>query len=115
MRKSRFTDSQIMAILKQAEAGLSVRELCREHGITLVYTQPGKPTQNAFIERLYGIYRRAVLDAWCFLSISHVREETERWRVEYNTIRPHQSLGDVSAIEFLTHRGHSEIAINGWY
>ena len=43
-----------------------------------------------------GIYRRAVLDAWCFLSLSHVREETERWRVEYNTIRPHQSLGDVS-------------------
>ena len=50
-----------------------------------------------------------------FLSLSHVREETERWRVEYNTIRPHQSLGDVSPIEFLTHRGHAEIASNGWY
>lgn len=34
MRKSRFTDSEIMAILKQAEAGLSVPELCREHGIS---------------------------------------------------------------------------------
>ena len=34
MRKSHFTDSQIMAILKQAEAGLSVPELCREHGIS---------------------------------------------------------------------------------
>ena len=34
MRQSRFTDSQIMAILKQAEAGLSVPELCREHGIS---------------------------------------------------------------------------------
>lgn len=34
MKKSRFTDSQIMAILKQAEAGSPVPELCREHGIS---------------------------------------------------------------------------------
>ncbi|CCW30108.1 Low calcium response locus protein S [Xenorhabdus nematophila F1] len=34
MKKSRFTDSQILAILKQAEAGTPVPELCREHGIS---------------------------------------------------------------------------------
>lgn len=34
MRKSRFTDSQIMAILKQAESGVPVPELCREHGMS---------------------------------------------------------------------------------
>jgi len=34
MKKSRFTDSQIMAILKQAEAGMPVAELCREHGMS---------------------------------------------------------------------------------
>lgn len=34
MKKSRFTDSQIMAVLKQAEAGAAVPDLCREHGIS---------------------------------------------------------------------------------
>jgi putative transposase len=34
MKKSRFTDSQILAILKQAEAGIPVAELCREHGMS---------------------------------------------------------------------------------
>ena len=34
MKKSRFTDSQIMAVLKQAEAGTPVLDLCREHGIS---------------------------------------------------------------------------------
>lgn len=34
MRPSRFTDSQIMAILKQAESGIPVPELCREHGMS---------------------------------------------------------------------------------
>jgi putative transposase len=34
MKKSRFTDSQIMAVLKQAEAGTPILDLCREHGIS---------------------------------------------------------------------------------
>jgi len=34
MKKSRFTDSQILAILKQAEGGVAVPDLCREHGIS---------------------------------------------------------------------------------
>ena len=34
MKKSRFTDSQILAILKQAESGVTVPELCRQHGMS---------------------------------------------------------------------------------
>jgi putative transposase len=87
---------------------------CEQRAIVIEYTQPGKPTQNAFIERFNGIYRDGVLDAWCFMSLSQVREETARWLKDYNTVRPHESLGDVSPIEFLTDRGHAEISSYAW-
>jgi len=87
---------------------------CQQRNIIIEYTQPGKPTQNAFIERFNGIYRDGVLDAWCFMNLEQVREVTERWLKEYNMVRPHESLGDVSPIEFLTERGHAGISSYEW-
>jgi len=87
------------------------KEWCKQWDIEMAFTQPGKPTQNAFIERFNGTYRREVLDCWCFNTLDEVREETERWIREYNTERPHQSLGDLSPIQFLQQRGFGQFSI----
>jgi putative transposase len=87
---------------------------CETNGIEVEFTQPGKPTQNGFIERFNGSYRDGVLDAWAFMDLGQVREETERWLRDYNTVRPHESLGDVSPIEFLNDRGHAGFSTFAW-
>ena len=76
-------------------------EWCDEHQIALHYIQPGKPDQNAFIERFNRSYRTEVLDAYLFESLAEVRALTERWLVSYNLERPHDSLGRVPPLMFL--------------
>ena len=79
----------------------SVVDWCRQHGIELRYIQPGKPNQNAYIERFNRTYRREVLDACLFASLADVRAETEAWLTTYNTERPRDSLGEVPPLTFL--------------
>lgn len=73
---------------------------CEGKGIQLCWIQPGKPTQNAYIERLNGTFRRDVLDAYLFRNIGQVRQVVEEWLVSYNTLRPHQALGFLTPKEF---------------
>jgi putative transposase len=74
---------------------------CEAHGIALRYIQPGKPDQNAFIERFNRTYREEVLDAYVFTSIREVQDLTDEWLTTYNDDRPHEALGRVPPTHFL--------------
>ena len=70
------------------------------HGVILNHIQPGKPAQNAYIERFNRTYRAEILDLYVFESLSQVRAITGEWIDEYNIDRPHQSLDGLSPYEF---------------
>ena len=78
-----------------------LREWCEAYGIILQFIQPGKPNQNAYIERFNRSFREEILNAWVCTSLDEVRALSEEWRVMYNTERPHQSLGDAPPSIFL--------------
>ena len=72
----------------------------KDRGITLQYIQPGKPTQNGYIERFNRLYREAVLDAYLFFDLYQVKQLTEEWMEEYNYRRPHEALNNLTPEEW---------------
>ena len=71
----------------------------KQAGMAIQYIQPGKPNQNAFVERLNRTYREELLDQHLFASLDDVREATYWWMIEYNEERPHDALGDLTPLE----------------
>ena len=74
---------------------------CQKNGVMLNYIEPGKPNQNAFIERFNRSYRTEVLNTWLFRDLDEVREITWAWMLEYNEERDHYGLGGLTPAEVL--------------
>jgi putative transposase len=76
-----------------------------ENGVTLDFSRPGKPTDNAFVESFNGRLRDKCLNAHWFLSLADARSKIEAWRRHYNECRPHTSLGWLTPAEFAASAG----------
>ena len=70
-----------------------IQDWCAMMKIYFHYIQPGKPTQNTFIERLSRTYIENLLDAYIFKNLMEVRDQTNVWMEDYNNYRPHSTLG----------------------
>ena len=66
------------------------------------YIAPGKPMQNGFVESFNGRLRDECLNEHLFQGLGEARRIIEAWRVDYNTRRPHTSLGGLTPDEFAT-------------
>jgi putative transposase len=66
----------------------------------LHFIEPGKPNQNAYVESFNGRLRDECLNEHWFLSLAEARDTVEAWRLDYNGLRPHSSLGNVPPAEF---------------
>jgi putative transposase len=76
-------------------------EWAHRRGVHLDFIRPGKPTDNPYIESFNGKLRDECLNQNYFLNLYEAKEVIEDWRIEYNTVRPHESLDDLTPEEFV--------------
>ena len=74
---------------------VAILQWSQETGVDWHYIAPGKPTQNAFVESFNGRLRDELLNETLFISLSHARAALDVWKDDYNTVRPHSSLGNL--------------------
>lgn len=78
----------------------AVVEWALQRNVRLEYIQPGKPTQNAFIESFNARLREECLNQELFLDLDDARRKLEAWRRVYNDLRPHSALGGMPPSRF---------------
>jgi len=72
-----------------------------QNDVTLDFSRPGKPTDNAFIESFNGRLRAECLNTHWFLTLDDARKKLENWRRDYNELRPHSAIGNQAPITLL--------------
>jgi putative transposase len=80
-------------------------------GVKLSFIRPGRPIENAFAESFNGRLRDECLNTNWFMNIKHARDIIERWRKDYNTVRPHSSLGGLAPQEFMELDGRTKMPV----
>lgn len=80
--------------------GEEFKQWSEDNDVVLQHIQPGKPNQNAFIERFNRTFREDVLDQHLFASLQEVRETTHWWMIAYNESRPHDALDGATPTEY---------------
>jgi putative transposase len=85
----------------------ALAQWAQSKGIALNRIQPGKPSQNAYVERFNNTYRMEVLDCYVFDSLHEVRRMAEHWLHRYNHHRPHESLGRIPPVEYRVKQFHN--------
>lgn len=82
---------------------LALDKWAYENAVTLDFSRPGKPTDNAFIESFNGSLRDECLNVTWFMSFDDARQKLENWRQDYNHFRPHSALSDTAPAVFARH------------
>ncbi|MBB3542450.1 transposase InsO family protein [Rhizobium sp. BK399] len=81
-------------------------------GVTLDFSRPGKPTDNAFIEAFNGRFRAECLNQRWLLILADAREKMEDWRRDDNEVRPHGAIGNKVPIPLMNSGGNQPASLN---
>lgn len=78
----------------------AVQKWCKNHRVNQVFSRPGKPTDNCFIESFNRTFRDECLNMNYFSSLSEAKTIIEQWRIDYNENRPQKGLNELTPIQF---------------
>jgi putative transposase len=68
--------------------------------VKIHFIRPGKPVENCYVESFNGKFRDECLNDHWFIDLADAKTKIETWRRDYNEVRPHSSLGDLTPTEY---------------